>query len=360
MSKPPKSQRIFISYKREDREFASWLASQLRDKGYNIWIDIFNLKSGRWVTKLRQELDTSGGIIVILSHNTLTDPTWVILEYQRASKLKLFIYPIVLDNYTVNDIEDRVPDFWGISGNHGVHFTDRTHNDTKINEIIQALNAEGFVPSKAAEMGLSNYDTDDSGPEQFASPTKKIELPTESELSGASIPLDRFHPQQFVNLLISSEGEDRVLGIQVIEISGKADILQWKKELIEKTEEEADNPLPGFIPVLFGLLHDKNLQVVSHIISVLDRFELFQLQPSFLDLLLYNTRDIDELSIIGQIVNIIDRLVEDLDELHVIKDKVSFYGHNRLVTKVNDLIKTREEEQEEEKSEETEELEHRP
>lgn len=358
MSKPPKFQRIFISYKSEDVEFASWLCDELRVKGYDVWFAGVDLKPGMLFRKsIHQALHTSGGIIVVLSHNTLANPDWVATEYDEAIDLKLHISPILINGCTRSDVS-KCGEFFGILRHQCAEFSEKPKYDAELDKIIEVLNEKGFVPSITAGMGLSNYDIDDSVPEQVASPTKKIELPI--ELSVASIPLDRFHPQQFVNLLISSEGEDRVLGIQVIEISGKADILQWKKELIEKTEEEADNPLPGFIPVLFGLLHDKNLQVVSHVISVLDRFELFQLQPSFLDLLLYNTRDIDELSIIGQIVNIIDRLVEDLDELHVIKDKVSFYGHNRLVTKVNDLIKTREEEQEEEKSEETEELEHRP
>ena len=58
----------FISYAREDADFAMALASDLRKAGVNIWLDRFDIPVGHnWPRAVQQALDSSGRFIIILS-----------------------------------------------------------------------------------------------------------------------------------------------------------------------------------------------------------------------------------------------------------------------------------------------------
>ena len=58
----------FISYAREDSEFAVTLARDLRKAGANIWLDQFDIPVGQnWPRAVQQALDSCGSFLVILS-----------------------------------------------------------------------------------------------------------------------------------------------------------------------------------------------------------------------------------------------------------------------------------------------------
>ena len=59
---------IFISYAREDREFALRLARDLRSEGVNIWMDQLDIPPGvRWDRAIEQALRTCDRLLIILS-----------------------------------------------------------------------------------------------------------------------------------------------------------------------------------------------------------------------------------------------------------------------------------------------------
>src|SRR5215470_8027265 len=58
----------FISYSREDGEFALKIATDLRAAGVNVWLDQLDIPPGaRWDRAIEDALDTSGRFLVILS-----------------------------------------------------------------------------------------------------------------------------------------------------------------------------------------------------------------------------------------------------------------------------------------------------
>ena len=65
---PAQNAQKFISYAREDSEFALKLATDLRSAGANIWLDRLDIPVGaNWPEAVEQALDSSGHFLVILS-----------------------------------------------------------------------------------------------------------------------------------------------------------------------------------------------------------------------------------------------------------------------------------------------------
>jgi len=61
-------QNIFLSYSRDDQDFALKLAGDLRSAGANIWIDQLDIETGkRWDDAVEEALATAESVLVILS-----------------------------------------------------------------------------------------------------------------------------------------------------------------------------------------------------------------------------------------------------------------------------------------------------
>lgn len=65
---PASNSQIFISYAREDSEFALKLATDLRREGANLWLDTLDIKAGRrWDRAVQEALTACPCMLVILS-----------------------------------------------------------------------------------------------------------------------------------------------------------------------------------------------------------------------------------------------------------------------------------------------------
>jgi hypothetical protein len=66
-----KSKRIFIIYSHKDKETALGLANDLKDKGYNPWIDELEIVPGQnWSKAILQAIEQSAVAIFLCSKNT--------------------------------------------------------------------------------------------------------------------------------------------------------------------------------------------------------------------------------------------------------------------------------------------------
>jgi hypothetical protein len=76
MAKPIK---VFLSYSREDEEFARKLAADLRADGYfEPWLDVENIKAlDPWETKIREAIESSELLLILLSSNSVTSPSFI-------------------------------------------------------------------------------------------------------------------------------------------------------------------------------------------------------------------------------------------------------------------------------------------
>src|SRR5688572_8562036 len=64
--------RIFVSYSRQDRDFANRLAQSLADLGADVWIDYEDIPAGRkWSSAIQEGLDTSDGLLVLISPESM-------------------------------------------------------------------------------------------------------------------------------------------------------------------------------------------------------------------------------------------------------------------------------------------------
>jgi dihydroorotase-like cyclic amidohydrolase len=64
------SPRIFLSYSRTDRDFAGKLATELRRRGFRVFLDTSDIDPGdNFVSKLMKEIKRSTAIIALVSEN---------------------------------------------------------------------------------------------------------------------------------------------------------------------------------------------------------------------------------------------------------------------------------------------------
>jgi hypothetical protein len=87
---------IFISYSRQDIEFARYLRALLEQEGFAVWIDEGRLTpSARWWKTIEKSIDGCGAFVVVMSPNAY-ESDWVEREILRAEKQKKSIYPVLL------------------------------------------------------------------------------------------------------------------------------------------------------------------------------------------------------------------------------------------------------------------------
>lgn len=64
---PAENPRTFISYAREDSEFALKLATALRSAGVAVWIDQVDIRAGRWDRAVQAALEACPRVLVVLT-----------------------------------------------------------------------------------------------------------------------------------------------------------------------------------------------------------------------------------------------------------------------------------------------------
>ena len=95
---------IFISYRREGGyEAAELIATRLRSKGYSVFIDVDELRAGKFNEQLLKVIDGCTDFILVLPKNALDrcndENDWVAREIKHAMKLKKNIIPVMLRGF---------------------------------------------------------------------------------------------------------------------------------------------------------------------------------------------------------------------------------------------------------------------
>jgi hypothetical protein len=96
-----KTPKIFLSYSRDDSEFAQNLAVKLREAGATLWIDQLDIAAGaRWDIEVGKALETSECLLVILSQ-TSVESNNVLDEVSYALDSNRRVVPIVIDDCNI-------------------------------------------------------------------------------------------------------------------------------------------------------------------------------------------------------------------------------------------------------------------
>lgn len=96
---------VFISYRRKEGGFetANLLHDRLTQAGYKVFMDIENLRSGKFNEQLYRQIDGCKDFIVVLGPNSLdrckNEGDWVRLEIARAIQSDKNIVPVFLRNF---------------------------------------------------------------------------------------------------------------------------------------------------------------------------------------------------------------------------------------------------------------------
>jgi adenylate cyclase len=89
---------VFISYARPDRSQALELATELRSRGYNIWIDRAPADAKKnWASEIIGEIDGCSTLLCLLSPQSIAS-TDVAKEIQLASERQKNILPVMIDD----------------------------------------------------------------------------------------------------------------------------------------------------------------------------------------------------------------------------------------------------------------------
>lgn len=87
---------VFISYSKQDIDFARHLRRLLAAQGFSVWLDESRLApSSRWWTEIESNIERSAALIVIMSPHA-RDSDWVEREILYAERLNKPIFPVLL------------------------------------------------------------------------------------------------------------------------------------------------------------------------------------------------------------------------------------------------------------------------
>ena len=90
---------IFLSYAKEDKNFAKELAISLENKGFDVWWDIEILAGKPFDTVIEKAIDNSKCVIVLWSKSSV-DSEWVRVEAAEGKKRNILI-PVRIENVEV-------------------------------------------------------------------------------------------------------------------------------------------------------------------------------------------------------------------------------------------------------------------
>lgn len=98
---------IFISYRRNAFESAQLIASSFKAAGYNVFIDVESLRSGKFNEQLYRVIDGCKDFVLVLPQGALdrceSEDDWVRLEVMRAMAQGKNIIPVMLAGFTWKD-----------------------------------------------------------------------------------------------------------------------------------------------------------------------------------------------------------------------------------------------------------------
>ncbi len=115
-----KKNNIFISYSREDKEFVDRLKNDLRQSGFDVWVDIEEILPGQnWQSSIENAISSAFAYIFVASlHSTSRVESYIYKElslafnkYKQLSPGIRFVFPIILDNRGAENLPDFLKEF---------------------------------------------------------------------------------------------------------------------------------------------------------------------------------------------------------------------------------------------------------
>lgn len=104
---PKQFYSCFISYSRQDTEFATWLRSELIKNEISCWQDTHDMRGGDyWRRQIYDAIEKQDKMILVCSRNALSRPAVIeeiieAIDHERASKSQK-LFPVRIDDYILS------------------------------------------------------------------------------------------------------------------------------------------------------------------------------------------------------------------------------------------------------------------
>lgn len=138
---------VFISYSRKDERFARQLATELSNRGFDVWIDVEDIPAGmKWSSAIQQGLDMANAMVVVISPDSMASNN-VEDEWQYFLDQKKPVFPVLLRTAKIHFQLSRIQYIDFQRQDFGVAFADLE------GELLKKGIAPGSPPSHAGGSG---------------------------------------------------------------------------------------------------------------------------------------------------------------------------------------------------------------
>jgi predicted nucleotide-binding protein len=165
--------KIFISYAREDTDFAKYVNKYLRDKGHDVLIDVNSIRAGdAWAHSIEKNISDCDIFVVILTPDSIISLN-VEKEVLQAQKQNKIIVPCINEDVDYGKIK------WDLDKIQGIEFSDEFKLARKLSSKIK--NYENYIPSDKGtnENYESTYKTIEATNTAVISPTQEVQFTVE-------------------------------------------------------------------------------------------------------------------------------------------------------------------------------------
>jgi len=130
---------VFISYSRHDQQFVDRLASDLRQRGVELWIDRESIAAGQsWQEQIGRALRDASALIFIISSNSMKSQ-WMVAELEAFWATKKKLIPAVIEEVDTSALPPSIAE---------IQWADfRQSYDMGLQSLIAGLGAH-FIGSK--------------------------------------------------------------------------------------------------------------------------------------------------------------------------------------------------------------------
>ena len=106
LTKANKGAKIFISHSSEDKQFARWIAIDLKNAGHRIWFDEWDIKVGESIPrKIGHGLEACDYVALVLSKHAVesrwVENEWHAKYWDEIEKNKVMVLPLLKEDCTM-------------------------------------------------------------------------------------------------------------------------------------------------------------------------------------------------------------------------------------------------------------------
>ena len=238
---------IFLSYRRDGGEaMAILLHDRLTQRGYTVFLDIENLNSGGFNTKLFDIIDNCKDFLLICSKDSLercnNDDDWVRLEIVHALSKNKNIVPVMLRNF---EFPEELPaDIEAIRLQNGVNANNHEYFDAAVDRLAEKfLKSTPFLSVPEMSEKLRELIVNQSVSDRQKNPKRR-----KTKIAGAifvvciiallviAIKIFYVPKEETAEIMIFNNTEDSIQSIYI----KRSDLIDWGENIVN------GNPLiPG-------------------------------------------------------------------------------------------------------------------